>query len=65
MLDTIGMEFTDVDDGFRVFEDYFHVELDDVANSGRFSPDDPRFYQYVHFFAVGDGVDGDENALSI
>ena len=53
-LQTISLYFNDIQDEFRVYEDYFHVNSEDVANNNKYSIDDPMFYQYVHFVSQQD-----------
>lgn len=48
-LNAMSLYFNDVYDDFRVYEDYLHVNVEDVANNNRYAMDDPFFYQYVHF----------------
>ena len=55
-LDLIQLEYMDVVDEYRVFEDYFYTN-DGIANSSRFSPEDPQFYQYAHFSTYGTKID--------
>ena len=47
-LQVVDMNYDDVVDEYRVFEDYFDSS-DDTFNNTKFSTDDPFFYQYVHF----------------
>lgn len=42
----IGMqaEAFDVIDEYRVYEDYYHIDDNDVINSSKYPTDDPRFF---------------------
>ena len=61
ILGNVGLEFTDLDDDFRVYEDYWY-NAKSAPGSGKYSPNDPRFYSYVHMFTNGTDL---TNVLSI
>ena len=55
-LNSLQMLYNDFPDDYRVYEDYFHIGDDGLANNNRFCSSDPLFYQYAHIINDETGV---------